>query len=87
MTGLYGLTIRTVCTDRKDTFRSGDGPKIASHIGNAENFHVISEKGADQVQLMCPAVFIQITFPLQLWMPLLHSSISRLFEYNKGDVK
>ena len=42
--GLYSLMICTVYTDRKDTFRSVYGPKIASHLGHLEYFHVLSER-------------------------------------------
>ena len=51
--GHSGLSIRTVCTDRKGSFRSVYDRKIASHFGVLDFNHVLFER---RVTTVCPSV-------------------------------
>ena len=62
---------------------SGSGGRSLIHSTNVkkrtlpEQFRPFPVKPGSHLQLKCPAVFTQVAFWWQSWLPLLHSSISK----------
>ena len=62
--GMRRCTIRTVYTNRKETFRSVYGQKIASHRGDFEYFNVSSALATNTQERHCKIMKLMFYFCL-----------------------